>query len=156
MSHGSEIKIVRTTKEEKLTHYKRTLLKITDMELLKKCISELGYHFEENVRLKDISIRTIFENGRAIDAKKIEKDISVDLAIQVGKNFEIGLIKKDKYYEVIADWELANINEKSFLSNLIQKYALLKVKKEAFKNKWIIEKEQKMPDGTIMIEFVKY
>ena len=155
MSHSTEIRI-RRSEEEKLTHYKRTLLKITDIELLKKCISDLGYYFQENVPLKDISIKTYYENGVVVDAKKIEKDISVDIAIQVGKNIDVGLIKKGKYYEVIADWAQANIDEQSFLSSLIQKYALLKVKKEAQKNGWKIETEGKMPDGTIKLEFVKY
>jgi hypothetical protein len=156
MSHSTEIRIVKRTEEEKLTHYKRTLLKITDIELLKKCISDLGYYFQENVRLKDISIKTYYENGVAVDAKKNEKDISVDIAIQVGKNADVGLIKKGKYYEVIADWALASIDEQSFLSNLIQRYALLKIKKEASKNGWKIQTEERMPDGTVKVEFVKY
>jgi len=93
MSHSTEINIIKI-EEEKLTNYKRTLLKITDIELLKKCISELGYLLQENARLKDLAIRTVFKNGVAIDAKKVEKDISVDIAIQVGKNADVGLIKK--------------------------------------------------------------
>lgn len=156
MSHSTEIRIVKRTEEEKLTHYKRTLMKITDIELLKKCIGDLGYYFQENVRLKDISIKTYYENGVAVDAKKTEKDISVDIAIQVGKNVDVGLIKKGKYYEVIADWALASIDEQSFLSNLIQRYALLKIKKEASKNGWKIQTEGQMPDGTVKVEFVKY
>ena len=156
MSHSTEIRIIKRTEEEKLTNYKRTLLKITDIELLKKCIGDLGYYFQENVRLKDMSIKTYYENEVAVDAKKIERDISVDIAIQVGKNADVGLIKKGKYYEVIADWALANIDEQIFLSNLIQKYALLKVRKEAQKNGWQIEMEDRMTDGTMKIEFVKY
>jgi hypothetical protein len=156
MSHETEISIVKRTEEEKLTHYKRTLLKITDIELLKKCIGDLGYYFQENIPLKDISIRTYYENGVIVDAKKIEKDIPVDIAIQISKNIDVGLIKKGKYYEVIADWAQANIDEQSFLSILIQKYALLKVKKEAQKNGWKIETEERMQDGTVKMEFVKY
>ena len=156
MSHDTEIRIVKRTEEEKLTHYKRTLLKITDISLLKKCIKDLGYYCQENVKLKDVAIRTYYENERAVDAKKIERDISVDIAIEINKNGDIGLIKKGNYYEVMADWAVLEINEKDFLSNLIQKYALLKVKKEASKNRWMIETEERMPDGTIKVEFVKY
>jgi hypothetical protein len=38
----------------------------------------------------------------------------------------------------------------------VQTCALPIFKKEAKKNKWIIETEERMSDGTIKVEFVKY
>jgi hypothetical protein len=128
-----------------MSHFTTIKTKITDLEALKKALSDLGY---------------TFSSGRTLVQGYGGTTRIVDLAVKTGEKYGIGFVQKGTSYEIVADWWQVNydsgIRQEDFVSELTQRYAYHKVLSEAKRQNWTKVKEEKMADGTIKLVLTKY
>jgi hypothetical protein len=128
-----------------MSHFTTIKTKITDIDALKKALTELGYAISaEKTLVKGFNKQTAL----------------TDLAIKTGDKFGIGFVLKGTTYEIIADWWQVNrdaeIKQEDFVAKLTQAYAYHKVLSEIKRHNWTKVQEQKMEDGTIKMILTKF
>ena len=133
-----------------MSHFTTIRTKITDLNVLKKCLEEMGYSLEEGeLRIKGYAGTTE----------------CVDLRISLSDEHGLGFRRSDDgTYELIADWwGITSVDQESLEDQIrtiekqiLQEYACEKVLREAKKHGWIKAKSERQPDGSIRIDFVKH
>lgn len=128
-----------------MSHFTTVKTKITDLDVLKKALSELGY---------------AYSSGRTTVQGYEGTTRAVDFGVRTGEKYGIGFVKEGASYKIVADWWQVNqdsgIDQADFVANLTQRYAYRKVLSEAKRQNWTKVKEEKMDDGTIKLVLAKF
>lgn len=92
-----------------MSHFSRINTKMEDKKYVLMALKDLGFTYE----LGD-------EKVRGFSGQSIKVDIRIPLKL----SYDIGLVKRGKTYEIVADWfGVRGINQKDFTQKLMQRYA---------------------------------
>ncbi len=114
-----------------MSHFTTVETKLTDLVILKKVLDKLGYKVKEGVR----QVRGY--RGQLADA---------ELVIDTKASVDIGVVKTEKGYSFIADWDevetRAGIEQKEFLQKVTKAYSYEKVMSEIKKRGYVVADEK--------------
>jgi len=120
-----------------MSHFSTIKVQFIDQSSLIDALKEVGF----------INIKTGQLQCRGFRGNKINVEILVELT----GNYDIGFIKKENSYELIADWwGIKNINQDDLMKKLKQQYSLI-VTRQELKKKGFSLKEEKLTNGTIRL-----
>lgn len=123
-----------------MSHFTRVQTQITDLVCLKKSLDELGYTYSTE--------KKVVRGWQGVSK-------NADLVVNTRSEFDIGIRKKGKTYEIFADWwgveTKTGLTEKEFIQKLTARYAYHKVIKEVKKKGFTIAEEKKQQDQSIKL-----
>jgi hypothetical protein len=103
-----------------MSHITKIKSKITNLNLLKKCLADLKIQYTEITKENKIEIKSW-------DKKSVASDIKLE--IKTGSSYNVGVIlnEKTETYEFVADWwgveSHSGIKTEDFINKISQKYA---------------------------------
>lgn len=123
-----------------MSHFTRVKTQITDVEVLKRALSDLSYTYQEKTLV------------RGYQGKKEQAEV----VVQPGGAYDIGFKQeRDGAFHVVADWwgveREAKLREKAFLEPVMQRYAYHKVVAEMAKQGFQVVQETVAADKTVKL-----
>lgn len=124
-----------------MSHFVTLRTDLREREHLLAALRDLGYTVREGERLP---LRS--------DTRREE---SAEIVVETDCDYEIGFRRRDRDYEVVADWynieRLTELERQSFLQQLTQRYAYSVIRDQAREQNLIVEEEQEANGDIILV-----
>ncbi|PIZ48652.1 MAG: hypothetical protein COY42_05925 [Armatimonadetes bacterium CG_4_10_14_0_8_um_filter_66_14] len=124
-----------------MSHFVRIQTQIREREHLIAALRDLHYQFQEGQEL--------VVHGYAGNRERAE------VVVNTGSAYDIGFQRKAEEYEIVADWwgvqKDTPIRQQSFVQEINQRYAYNLAKDQAREQFLIVEEEQELENGDIVI-----
>jgi len=124
-----------------MSHFVRIQTQIREREHLIAALRDLHYQFQEG---QELVVR-----GYAGNRERAE------VVVNTGSAYDIGFQRKADEYEIVADWwgvqKDTPIRQQSFVQEINQRYAYNLAKDQAREQFLIVEEEQELENGDIVI-----
>ncbi|PIY42777.1 MAG: hypothetical protein COZ06_24450 [Armatimonadetes bacterium CG_4_10_14_3_um_filter_66_18] len=124
-----------------MSHFVRIQTQIREREHLIAALRDLHYQFQEG---QELVVR-----GYAGNRERAE------VVVNTGSAYDIGFQRKAEEYEIVADWwgvqKDTPIRQQSFVQEINQRYAYNLAKDQAREQFLIVEEEQELENGDIVI-----
>lgn len=118
-----------------MSHFTTVKTKITEKEILKKTLLDLGYKIGENDIVRGYSgIKTI-----------------ADIVIKKDNKYDIGFKYNGNTYDLVADFYGTDEKEDQFVNKVTQRYSVNLVLEESNNNGFNVSQQEVMSDGTIKV-----
>lgn len=123
-----------------MSHFTRVKTQITDVEVLKRALSDLKYPYAENTLV------------RGYQGKKEQ----AELVVRPGGDYDIGFVKgQDGNFQIVADWwgvhKDNGLKEQAFLNPVMQRYAYHTVVEQVAKQGFSVVQESVGTDNTVKL-----
>jgi hypothetical protein len=118
-----------------MSHFTTIQVQIKDGQILRETLEELGFQVQCNT-----SVRGYLWNRT-----------KADYVIRQKNGFDLGFRLNGDHYELVSDFWGARIDQKSFLDQIMQKYAHKSLVANAKQQGYTIETEECMEDGSIRV-----
>lgn len=118
-----------------MSHFTTIKTKITDMETLKKALTDLRYSFEVG----------------KVNLRGFSGTETVDMVVKTSGEYDIGFRLKGSSYEIVGDWWGIPVNKEKFIADVTQRYAYHTVVSEAQNLGFTVSEEEKQKDGCIRV-----
>ena len=120
-----------------MSHFTRIKVKITNGDLLKEVLEEMGHSVEENVLVRG------YEGDRT----------EADFVIRRPNGYDLGFRrdKDDQNYELIADFWGAKINQTQFVNEIQRKYAHRQLLETVAQQGYTIEEQEILDNGEVRV-----
>lgn len=124
-----------------MSHFIRIKTQIREREHLTQALRDLHYQFQEGENL----VVQGFSDNRE----------TAQVVINTGSKYDIGFRRQADEYEVVADWwgvELKTpIRQKTFVEQVNRQYAYNLIHEQAREQNLIVEGEQQLENGDVVI-----
>lgn len=124
-----------------MSHFVRIQTQIREREHLVSALRDLHYQFQEG---QNLVVRGWQDNRE-----------TAEVVVNTGSNYDIGFRRQAQEYEVVADWwgveNNTPIRQQSFIAQVSQRYAYNLVKEQAREQYLIVEEEQTLENGDVVI-----
>ena len=123
-----------------MSHFTRVKTQITDVEVLKRALTDLKYPYAEDAVVRGYQGKS--ENAQVV--------------VRPGGDYDIGFIEgEDGNYQVVADWwgvgKDAGLREQAFLNPVMQRYAYHKVVAQVAQQGFQVVQETVGADQTVKL-----
>lgn len=127
-----------------MSHFTTVETKITNLQLLKRVLKELGYAFTEAEAGQKVKVKGY--QGQKTDA---------DLVIHASKTYDIGVRQTEKGCVFVSDWwgveTTRGVTEEEFIQQVVQKYSYHTVMDAIAAKGYTVQEEEVAEDQTIKI-----
>ncbi|MDP2997720.1 MAG: DUF1257 domain-containing protein [Bryobacterales bacterium] len=124
-----------------MSHFVRIRTQIREREHLAQALRDLHYQFQEG---RNLVVRG-WQGNRE----------TAEVVVNTGSNYDIGFRRQAEEFEVVADWwgveNNTAIRQRSFLEQVGQRYSYNLVKEQAREQYLIVEEEQELANGDVVI-----
>jgi hypothetical protein len=124
-----------------VSHFVKIRTQIREREHLAQALRDLHYQFQEG---RNLVVRG-WQGNRE----------TAEVVVNTGSNYDIGFRRQAEEFEVVADWwgveNNTPIRQRSFLEQVGQRYSYNLVKEQAREQYLIVEEEQELASGDIVI-----
>ena len=124
-----------------MSHFVRIRTQIREREHLAQALRDLHYQFQEG---RNLVVRG-WQGNRE----------TAEVVVNTGSNYDIGFRRQAEEFEVVADWwgveNNTRIRQRSFLEQVGQRYSYNLVKEQAREQYLIVEEEQELANGDVVI-----
>lgn len=124
-----------------MSHFVRIRTQIREREHLVEALRDLHYRFQEG---QNLTLRG-WQGNRE----------TAEVVVNTGANYDIGFRRQAGEYEVVADWwgveRSTPIRQQAFLGQVAQRYSYNLVRAQAREQYLMVEEEQELENGDIVI-----
>jgi hypothetical protein len=124
-----------------VSHFVKIRTQIREREHLAQALRDLHYEFQEG---RNLVVRG-WQGNRE----------TAEVVVNTGSNYDIGFRRQAEEFEVVADWwgveNNTPIRQRSFLERVGQRYSYNLVKEQAREQYLIVEEEQELANGDVVI-----
>jgi hypothetical protein len=124
-----------------MSHFVKIRTQIREREHLVQALRDLHYQFQEG--------QNLVVNGFAGNKETAE------VVVNTGSKYDIGFRRQAEEFEVVADWwgveTNTRIRQNAFIGEVNQRYSYNLVHEQAREQYLIVEEEQEMENGDIVI-----
>ena len=124
-----------------MSHFQRIRTQIREREHLVEALRNLHYQFQEG---ENLVVRGYSGNRE-----------TAQVVIDTGSNYDIGFQRKAQEYEVVADWwgveRSSPIRQEQFIQQVNRQYAYNLIRDQAREQNLIVEEEQTLENGDVVI-----
>jgi len=124
-----------------MSHFVRIRTQIREREHLVQALRDLHYQFQEG--------RNIVVRGYAGNRE------TADVVVDTGSKYDIGFRQQAEEFEVVADWwgveTSTQVRQQTFLAQVSQRYAYNLVKEQAREQYLVVEEEQELENGDVVL-----
>jgi hypothetical protein len=124
-----------------MSHFQRIRTQIREREHLVQALRELHYQFQEG---ENLQVRGWSGNRE-----------TAQVVVNTGSNYDIGFKRQAQEYEVVADWWGVEgntpIRQQQFIQEVNRQYAYNLIRDQAREQNLIVEEEQTLEDGDVVI-----
>ena len=124
-----------------MSHFVRIRTQIREQQHLTQTLRDLHYQFQKN---QNLVVRGYAGNRE-----------TAEVVVQTGSAYDIGFQRKANEYEVVADWwgveRNSSIRQDSFVQQVSRQYAYNLIHDQAREKNLIVEEEQTLENGDVVI-----
>jgi hypothetical protein len=124
-----------------MSHFVRIRTELREREHLVQALRDLHHRFQEG---SNVVVRGFAGNRE-----------TAEVVVNTGSNYDIGFRRQAQEFEVVADWwgveTHTQIRQRTFLEQVSQRYAYSLVKEQAREQYLIVEEEQELENGDVVI-----
>ena len=124
-----------------MSHFVRIRTQIREREHLVQALRDLHCQFQEG---QNIVVRGFAGNRE-----------TAEVVVDTGSNYDIGFRRQAEEFEVVADWwgveSNTSLRQQSFIAEVSQRYAYNLVKEQAREQYLVVEEEQELENGDVVI-----
>lgn len=118
-----------------MSHFTTIKVQIKNGEILNQVLQDLGYEVEYNKKVRGYA-------GNKTNAEYV---------IRQDNGYDLGFRRDGETYELVADFWGARIDQKAFVSSLMQKYAHKTLMASVQEQGFNLEEEEVLEDGTVRV-----
>lgn len=124
-----------------MSHFARIQTQIREREHLVQALRDLHYQFQEG---QNLVVRGYQGNQE-----------HAEVVVNTGSAYDIGFQRKAEQFEVVADWwgvqGNTQIRQEAFVQQVNRQYAYNLIKDQAREQNLIVEEEQQLENGDVVI-----
>jgi len=124
-----------------MSHFVRIRTQIREQEHLVQALRDLHYQFQEG---QNLVVHGFLGNKE-----------TAEVVVNTGSKYDIGFRRQAEEFEVVADWwgveTQTRIRQNAFLGEVSQRYSYNLVHAQAREQYLVVEEEQEMENGDIVI-----
>jgi hypothetical protein len=124
-----------------MSHFLRIQTQIRERQHLVAALRDLHYQYQEGENL--------LVRGYSGNQERAE------VVVNTGSQYDIGFQRKGQVYEVVADWwgvqGHSTIRQEAFIQQVNHQYAYSLIRDQAREQNLIVEEEQRLPNGDVVI-----
>ncbi|MBI1792230.1 MAG: DUF1257 domain-containing protein [Acidobacteria bacterium] len=124
-----------------MSHFIRIKTQIREREHLTQALRDLHYQFQEG---ESLVVRGFAGNRE-----------TAQIVVNNGSNYDIGFRRQAGEYEVVADWwgveGNTSIRQQTFVEQVNRQYAYSLIHEQAREQNLIVEEEQQLENGDVVI-----
>ncbi|MBI1748713.1 MAG: DUF1257 domain-containing protein [Acidobacteria bacterium] len=124
-----------------MSHFVKVRTQIREREHLVQALRDLHYQFQVG---ENLVVRGWSGNRE-----------TAEVVVNTGSSYDIGFRRQAQEYELVADWwgveKDTRIRQKTFLEQVNQRYSYSLVKNQAREQNLIVEEEQTLENGDVVI-----
>ncbi|MDX2099359.1 MAG: DUF1257 domain-containing protein [Leptolyngbyaceae cyanobacterium bins.59] len=123
-----------------MSHFSTINVQVKNGEILHQVLKELGYQVEKNTEVR----------GYRGDRTRAE------YVIRQQNGYDLGFRQSGDTYDLVADFWGANVDQRSLVSTITQKYAHKTLLAAVAEQGFNVEEEEVLPDGTVRVVVGKW
>ena len=124
-----------------MSHFLRIQTQLREREHLVAALRDLHYQYQEG---QDLVVRGYAGNRE-----------QAQVIVNTGCAYDIGFQKRGESYEMVADWwgveRGSPIRQQAFIQQINRAYAYNLIREQAVEQNMIVEEEQRLPNGDVVI-----